>query len=89
MHLLIRVILTILVAIGISIILVQFKNRSNFPNIIMIPLITALITKFTLGDWDDDYQWTASDIAYWTSIILASYTVVHTADSNSIDLDKY
>jgi hypothetical protein len=89
MHLLLRVILTILVAIGISIILVQFKNRSNFPNIIMIPLITALITKFTLGDWDDDYQWTASDIAYWTSIILASYTVVHTTDSNSIDLDKY
>jgi hypothetical protein len=87
MKIFIRIILTILVAISISMILVQFKNRSNFPTIIMIPFITALITKFTIGDWDKSYQWTSYDAAYWLTIIGVSYSVVRLC--NLIDLDNY
>lgn len=47
-------------------------NKSNFPSLLMIPLITALITKYVLGDWDRGFQWSMTDIFYWVSIFSVS-----------------
>lgn len=60
---------TILVVIILSIMFSFVENKSNFPNIVMIPIIVGSITKYILGDWDIGYVWTISDIFYWSSLI--------------------
>jgi len=60
---------TILVVIILSILFSFVENKSNFPNIVMIPIIVGSITKYILGDWDTGYDWTLSDIFYWASLI--------------------
>ena len=55
---------TILVVIILSILFSFVENKSNFPNIVMIPIIVGSITKYILGDWDTGYDWTLSDIFY-------------------------
>jgi hypothetical protein len=60
---------TILFVIALSILFSFIENKSNFPSIIMIPLIVGTITKYSLGDWDKDYSWTVSDIYYWICLI--------------------
>jgi ACR3 family arsenite efflux pump ArsB len=59
-----------------SILLFYVENRSNFPSYIIIPLIVAALTKYTIGDWDEGFKWTILDILYWFSIIGSSYGVV-------------
>ena len=59
-----------------TIIVTQIPNKSNFPNELVIPLIMALIIKYSIGDLDKGYQWTYSDVFYWTYIILLSYIIV-------------
>ena len=73
---------TLLFVTVISLLLTFVKNKSNFPSEIMIPLIAALFTKYTLGDWDKGYRWTVSDVYYWTSIIFVSYLVVKLRSSD-------
>lgn len=60
---------TILVVIILSILFSFLENKSNFPNIVIIPIIVVSITKYIIGDWDTGYSWTISDIFYWFSII--------------------
>ena len=60
---------TILVVIILSIMFSFVENKSNFPNIVMIPIIVGSITKYIHGDWDTSYAWTISDIFYWFSIL--------------------
>lgn len=60
---------TILVVIILSIMFSFVENKSNFPNIVMIPIIVGSITKYLLGDWDIGYAWTISDIFYWISVL--------------------
>lgn len=57
-------------------VLLQIPNKSNFPKEYMIPMIVALTTKYTIGDVDKGYQYTASDIFYWVYILLLSYIIV-------------
>ncbi len=68
---------TIWFALLSTLILLQVKNKSNFSSFLMIPLIVSLLTKYVLGDWDRGYQWTLSDIGYWTSIISVSLFTVY------------
>lgn len=60
---------TILFIIAFSFLFSFVENKSNFPNIIIIPLIVCSITKYVLGDWDNGYSWTISDIFYWFCLI--------------------
>jgi hypothetical protein len=62
----------VLVTLGLSMI----QNRSNFPTIIMVPLITALLTKYTLGDWDSGFRWTSIDFLFWGSVLAISYVTL-------------
>jgi len=59
---------TILFVMGSTLVLSLIPNQSNFSNYIMIPLIVALFTKYSFGDWDEGYQWSQSDIFYWVSL---------------------
>lgn len=65
-------ILTIL----ISLILKDIPNRSNFNKQYMIPLISLLIVKYVLGDFDTGYQWTLSDIFFVLYIVSLSSIIV-------------
>lgn len=65
-----------------SIYLLQFANNSNFQSKYIIPAISVLSAKYFLGDFDIGYQWTASDILFWVSLSLLSYTVVVAYENN-------
>ncbi len=51
-------------------------NKSNFPKKFIIPIIVALITKYSLGDLDKGYVYTISDIYYWGFILLVPYLII-------------
>ena len=55
----------------------MIPNKSNFPKEIIIPILVAGITKYSLGDWDKKYKWTHLDILYWISIISASVVTIY------------
>uniref|UniRef100_A0A6C0H2G2 Uncharacterized protein n=1 Tax=viral metagenome TaxID=1070528 RepID=A0A6C0H2G2_9ZZZZ len=67
---------TILFVISLSLLFSFIENKSNFPSIIVIPIIVGCITKYILGDWDEGYAWTISDIFYWMCIIIFSVLTV-------------
>ena len=62
----------VIVTLGLSMI----QNRSNFPTYIVIPLLTALLTKYTLGDWDTGFRWTSNDVLFWGSVLATSYVTL-------------
>ena len=68
---------TIGFTILITILFLMIPNKSNFPKEIIIPILVAGITKYSLGDWDKKYKWTHLDILYWISIIGASVVTIY------------
>ena len=68
---------TIGFTILITILFLMIPNKSNFPKEIMIPILVAGITKYSLGDWDKKYKWTHLDILYWISIISTSLATIY------------
>ena len=58
-----------------TIIFIHIPNKSNFPKEYVIPLIMSLIIKYSIGDLDKEYQWTYSDIFYWTYVLGLSYII--------------
>jgi hypothetical protein len=63
---------TILLCIIITLLLLQFNNYSNIKNIYIVPIISSLLVKYLLGDWDEGYQWSIYDIYYWMILIIVS-----------------
>ena len=57
----------------VTCILLLFKNKSNFPTHYVVPVITSVIMKYILGDWDEGFVWSKSDIQFWATIFLTSY----------------
>jgi len=49
-------------------------NNSNLRKEYILPFIVALLTKYVLGDWDDGYIWSYSDVYYWGG---CSYSKLH------------
>lgn len=62
----------VLVTLGLAMI----PNRSNFPTTIIVPILAALLTKYTLGDWDRGFRWTSSDLLFWISVLAISYITI-------------
>jgi hypothetical protein len=62
----------VMVTLGLSMI----QNRSNFPTIIVVPILTALLTKYTLGDWDSGFRWTSNDVLFLGSVLAISYATL-------------
>ena len=67
---------TILLAFIMSAVLLYIPNKSNLSSAFMIPIIVALLLKYTIGDWDKKFQWTITDLYYWTTIVATSYLTV-------------
>jgi hypothetical protein len=67
---------TLLFAVLVTLGLSMIQNRSNFPTIIVVPLLTALLTKYTLGDWDSGFRWTSNDALFWVSVLAISYATL-------------
>ncbi len=59
-----------------SIFLLFIPNKSNFPTIIYIPLLVSLLTKYVVGDWDKNFQWSYLDFLYWISTIGTSFLTI-------------
>lgn len=75
-----QILFTLFLNILLTIILLQFKNKSNFNSIIIIPIISSLFVKYLLGDWDKGYEWSISDISYWLYLISTSSIYVYLFD---------
>ena len=71
-----KIIYTIVLAVTLTLLLKQIRNKSNMPKEMIIPVIVALIVKYVLGDLDSGYIWTVSDIIYWVTIITTSYMII-------------
>jgi len=76
MKLTIRILLTLLFSSVATVLLVFVENRSNLPAEVMIPVIVSLLTKYVLGDLDEGFQWSFSDVAYWAGLLGTSYGIV-------------
>ena len=68
-----QIVKTILFVITTTIVLFMIPNKSNFPTNIIIPILVALLTKFSLGDWDKGFQWSFIDIFYWITLFGTSF----------------
>lgn len=71
-----NIILTVIFNLCCTYFLTLIDNKSNFRTSLIVPIISSLITKYTLGDWDVGYQWTVSDIFYWLILLSTSYVFV-------------
>ena len=71
-----KYIYTLIFAAFITILFLFIKNKSNFPTVIVLPLLVAAITKYVMGDWDKGYQWSIFDIGYWILIVCVSYFTI-------------
>ena len=71
-----RELFTIVFVCFCSIFLLFIPNKSNFPTFIYIPLLVSLITKYVVGDWDKNFQWSYLDFFYWISIIGTSLLTI-------------
>ena len=66
-----------LVVFIITILLLNIPNKSNFPKQIIIPIISGLFAKYTIGDFDINFKWTFSDIFYWFWLFSFSYFIIY------------
>ena len=59
-----------------SLFLLQFNNKSNINSFLIIPIITALTSKYFIGDIDKGYQFSMNDIIYWLTLISSSLLTI-------------
>ena len=71
-----KYIYTLIFAAFITILFLFIKNKSNFPTVIVLPLLVAAITKYVMGDWDEGYKWSVMDLYYWILIVCVSYFTI-------------
>ena len=75
------IVVTLLFVAIATLILLQIPNRSNLPTEYIVPIIVALLTKYSMGDWDRGFQWSTTDIAYWVAVLGLSYGIIFTYSS--------
>lgn len=71
-----QVVASLIFVIIITLVLSQIPNKSNFSAEYFIPVCSALLSKYAFGDWDKGYQWSASDMIYWPTLLGLSYITV-------------
>ena len=75
-----KVICTLIFTILITLLFNKIENKSNIPSEYIIPLITSIITKYIIGDWDTGSKWSYKDILYFASILLISFAITKKKD---------
>lgn len=71
-----NILYTFIAVIVITYTLNYIPNKSNFPKIYVVPLLTAGLVKYCLGDWDEGYSWSINDLFYWLFIFILSGTIL-------------
>jgi len=56
---------TLVFSVLVTTALFFLPNNSNLRKEMILPFIVALLTKYVLGDWDEQYIWSYSDVYYW------------------------
>jgi len=69
MNLCYKIFTSFLAVIALTLVLKMFKNNSNFDDKYIIPIIASTTVKYLIGDWDNGYTWSTSDIFYWVSLL--------------------
>ncbi|MBH45564.1 MAG: hypothetical protein CMC93_02995 [Flavobacteriaceae bacterium] len=59
-----------------SFLLLLLPNNSNFPSYIAVPILASALTKYTIGDWDKNFQWSSLDFLFWISILTTSLLTI-------------
>ena len=67
---------TLVFSVLVTTALFFLPNNSNLRKEMILPFIVALLTKYVLGDWDEQYIWSYSDVYYWGSVLLVSYITI-------------
>jgi hypothetical protein len=60
----------------LTLIFLQVPNKSNYPKEYFIPFMVALIAKYSIGDLDENFKWSISDIFYWLYILSLPYLII-------------
>jgi predicted membrane protein len=71
-----KIIKILILIIILTLVFFYLPNKSNFPKKYIIPIIVALIIKYSLGDLDKGYIYTISDIFYWFIILFIPYLII-------------
>ena len=71
-----KYIYTLIFTALVTILFLFIKNKSNFPTVIVLPLLVAAITKYVIGDWDKGYKWSVMDLYYWILVVCVSYFTI-------------
>lgn len=71
-----KIVKTVGFTIVMTVLFLMIPNKSNIGNEMIIPIVVAGITKYSLGDWDENYVWTKIDILYWLTIIGTSLITI-------------
>jgi len=72
-----KIIITCILSVLFSIILYLIPNKSNYSKYVMIPLITILLIKYIIGDWDKGYIYTYKDILFYLILVLISIVTIY------------
>ncbi|OUU62281.1 MAG: hypothetical protein CBC22_04765 [Alphaproteobacteria bacterium TMED62] len=75
---------TLAIAFIVSLILLQFTNKSNISSYIAVPLLTGGLLKYVLGDsGEEGLKWAASDLQYFSAIFVTSYATTMLISKNT------
>jgi len=69
-----KILVSCLLSLLLTIILYYIPNKSNFSKYYMIPLLVILLIKYSYGDWDKGYTYTYYDILFY--LILGSISII-------------
>ena len=72
----IRFIISSIFLIISTIILNLIPNKSNFNKLYIIPIISSMLSKYIIGDWDIGYIYTFYDLLFWIYNLLLSYIIL-------------
>tara|TARA_B100000035_G_C21032918_1_gene569316 strand:- start:1056 stop:1343 length:288 start_codon:yes stop_codon:yes gene_type:complete len=79
---LIRLYKNTLLLVFLTLFFLQIPNKSNYPREYYIPLMVALIAKYCIGDLDETFKWSISDIFYWIYILIVPYITIFYINRN-------
>lgn len=60
-----------------TVLLTYSENKSNLPTEYIIPFIVVILTKYFIGDLENNMNVTYINILYWSAILIISYGTLY------------
>jgi hypothetical protein len=60
-----------------TVLLTYSENKSNLPTEYIIPFIVVILTKYFIGDLENNINVTYINILYWSAILIISYGTLY------------